>query len=73
MEGEVATERGRGAVGAPAAACRRIAGSGPLHVLIFAVVVANAITLGLGTYGLVRAADSAVLALEDVILGIFVS
>jgi hypothetical protein len=72
MEGEVAT-RGRGAVGAPAAACRRIAGSGPLHVLIFAVVVANAITLGLGTYGLVRAADSAVLALEDVILGIFVS
>ena len=73
IEGEVATERGRGAVGAPAAACRRIAGSGPLHVLIFAVIVANAITLGLGTYALGRAADSAVLALEDVILSIFVS
>ena len=71
MEGEVATERGRGAVAAPAA-CRRIAGSGPLHVLIFAVIVANAITLGLGTYALGRAADSAMLALEDVILGIFV-
>jgi hypothetical protein len=72
MEGEVATERGRGAVGAPAAACRRIAGSGPLHVLIFAVMVANAIALGLGTYALGRAADSAVLVLEGVILGIFV-
>jgi hypothetical protein len=72
MEGEVATERGRGAVGPLAAACRRIAGSGPLHVLIFAVIVANAITLGLGSYALGRAGDSAVLALEDVILSIFV-
>jgi hypothetical protein len=44
-----------------------------LHVLIFAVIVANAITLGIGTYALGRAADSAVLALEDVILSIFVS
>jgi hypothetical protein len=69
MEGEVATERGRGAGGAPAAACLRIAGSGLLHGLIIAVIVAN--TIGLGTYALGRAADS-VLALEDVILGIFV-
>jgi hypothetical protein len=72
MEGEVATEGGRGAVGAPAAACRRIAGSGPLHVLIFAVIVANAIRLGLGSYAVGRAADSAVLSLADVLLGIFV-
>jgi hypothetical protein len=72
MEGEVASEWGRGAVGAPAAACRRIVGSGPLHGLTFAVMVANAITLGLGTYALGRAAYSAVLALEDIFLGIFV-
>jgi hypothetical protein len=72
MEGEVATERGRVPSGPPAAVCRRITGSGPLHGLIFAVIVANAITLGLGTYALGRAADSAVLALEDVILSIFV-
>jgi hypothetical protein len=72
MEGEVATDRGRGAVGAPAAACRRIAGSGRVHGLIFAVMVANAVTLGLGTDVLGRAADPAVLALEQVILGILV-
>jgi hypothetical protein len=72
MEGEVATDRGRGAVGAPAAACRRIAGSGRVHGLIFAVMVANAVTLGLGTDVLGRAAEPALVALEQVILGIFV-
>jgi hypothetical protein len=72
MEGEVATERGRVPSGPPAAVCSRIAGSGRFHGLIFAVIVANAIALGLGTYALGRAADSAVLALEDVILGVFV-
>jgi hypothetical protein len=72
MEGEVATERGGGAVGAPAAARRRIAGAGLVHGPIFAVIVAKAIALGLGASALGRAANSAVLALEDVFLGVFV-
>jgi hypothetical protein len=72
VQGEVATERRRGAVGAPTVVCRRTAGSGLFHGLIFAVIAANAIALALGTYALGRAADTAVLGLEDVILGSFV-
>jgi hypothetical protein len=60
-------------VGAPAAVCRRIAGSGLFQGLIVAVLPANAIALalGLGAYARGRAADS-VGALEDVTLGSFV-
>ena len=70
-EGEAASERGGGAVASSSAACRRIAGSGLCRGLSFAVIAASAITHGPGR-ARGRPADSAILALEHVFLGIFV-
>ena len=53
-------------------ACRRIADSGVFQGVILAVIVANAITLGVQTYDLSPRADSALDVLDDVFLGIFV-
>ncbi len=54
------------------AACRRIAGSPTFQNFIFAVIVANAITLGLGTYDWSPGVDAAITTADDVFLGIFV-
>lgn len=53
--------------------CRRIADSPRFQGFIFAVIVANAITLGLGTYDLGGAAHSVLATLDDVFLGVFVA
>jgi voltage-gated sodium channel len=53
--------------------CRRIADSARFQNFIFAVIVANAITLGLGTYDLGRDAQSVLNTLDDAFLGIFVT
>jgi voltage-gated sodium channel len=52
--------------------CRRIADSARFQNFIFAVIVANAVTLGLGTYDLGRDAQSVLNTLDDAFLGIFV-
>ena len=55
------------------AACKRIAGSPRFQGFIMAVILANAVTLGLGTYdGIEREAGSLLGTLDDVFLGIFV-
>jgi voltage-gated sodium channel len=54
------------------AACARIADSPRFQSFIFAVIVANAITLGLSTYEFSDRVDSLLLTAEDVFLGIFV-
>jgi voltage-gated sodium channel len=55
-----------------AAACRRIADSPRFQNFIFVVIVANAVTLGLGTYDFGESAHSALSTLDNVFLGIFV-
>ena len=52
--------------------CRQIADSPRFQNFIFAVIVANAITLGLGTYDFGSDAQSLLTALDDAFLGIFV-
>jgi voltage-gated sodium channel len=54
------------------AAARKIAESGPFGAFILAVIVANAITLGLQTYDLSEGMHSALSVADDVFLGIFV-
>jgi voltage-gated sodium channel len=53
--------------------CRRIADSSRFQNFIFAVIVANAITLGLGTYDQPRDVDRLLTTLDDLFLGIFVA
>ncbi len=53
--------------------CRKIADSGRFQAFIFAVIVANAITLGLGTYEFGASVDSLITTLDDIFLGIFVA
>jgi voltage-gated sodium channel len=54
-------------------ACRRIADSPRFQAFIMGVIVANAVTLGLGTYDdFGSGVDSALNALDDLFLGIFV-
>jgi voltage-gated sodium channel len=60
------------ALGPVPAACKRIADSSRFQGFIFAVIVANAITLGLGTYEWSSGVDSLLTTLDDVFLGIFV-
>lgn len=55
-----------------AAACHRIACSPAFQNFIFAVIVANAITLGLGTYDWSGGTQAALTTADDVFLGIFV-
>lgn len=56
-----------------AEACARLAESTPFNLAIFAVIVANAIVLGLETYdGVVREAGGLLSALNDLFLTIFV-
>jgi voltage-gated sodium channel len=52
--------------------CRRIADSPRFQSFIMGVIVANAVTLGLGTYDFSSGVDSLLLTLDDVFLGIFV-
>jgi voltage-gated sodium channel len=52
--------------------CKRIADSPRFQNFIFAVIVANAITLGLGTYDWDSGVDSLLTTLDDTFLGIFV-
>jgi len=52
--------------------CRRIADSGRFQGFIFGVIVANAVTLGLGTYDLGEGTDSVINTLDEVFLGVFV-
>jgi voltage-gated sodium channel len=52
--------------------CRRIADSPRFQAFIFAVIVANAVTLGLGTYDVGGGARDALNLLDDLFLGIFV-
>ena len=54
------------------AACKRIADSPRFQNFIFIVIVANAVTLGLGTYDWSSTVDSLLTTLDDVFLGIFV-
>ena len=55
-----------------ASICRRIADSPRFQGFIFAVIVANAVTLGLGTYDVGADAHSLLTTLDDTFLGIFV-
>ena len=57
---------------AVAATCKRVADSSRFQNFILAVILANAVTLGLGTYDLGDDIESALLTAEDVFLGIFV-
>lgn len=52
--------------------CRLIADSKRFQAFIMGVIVANAVTLGLGTYEFSSGVDSALTALDDLFLGIFV-
>lgn len=53
--------------------CRRIADSSSFQLFIVGVILANAVTLGLGTYDEIEADAGALLTtLDDVFLGIFV-
>ena len=52
--------------------CARIADSPRFQSFIFGVIVANAITLGLGTYDFGGTADQVLTALDELFLGIFV-
>ena len=53
--------------------CRKIADSGRFQASIFVLIVANAITLGLGTYDFSASVDSLITTLDDIFLGIFVA
>jgi voltage-gated sodium channel len=55
-----------------AAVCARIADSSRFQNLIFAVIVANAVTLGLGTYDWDSGVDSLLSTLDNLFLGVFV-
>jgi voltage-gated sodium channel len=55
-----------------APACARLAASSGFQGFIYVVIVANAVTLGLGTYEWSSGIDSLISALDDVWLGIFV-
>jgi voltage-gated sodium channel len=55
-----------------AAVCHRIAGAPAFQNFIFAVIVANAITLGLGTYDWSSSTEAVLTTADDVFLGIFV-
>src|SRR5688500_11292126 len=52
--------------------CARIADSNRFQTFIMGVIVANAVTLGLGTYDFSSGVDSLLTTLDDVFLGIFV-
>ncbi len=52
--------------------CSRIANSSRFQNFIFGVIVANAITLGLGTYDWGRTVDDSITVADEVFLGIFV-
>jgi voltage-gated sodium channel len=52
--------------------CARIADSNRFQMFIMGVIVANAVTLGLGTYDFSSGVDSLLTTLDDVFLGIFV-
>ena len=52
--------------------CSRIANSSRFQNFIFGVIVANAITLGLGTYDWGRTIDDSITVADEVFLGIFV-
>ncbi len=52
--------------------CARIADSSRFQAFIMGVIVANAVTLGLGTYDWDSQVDSLLTTLDDVFLGIFV-
>ncbi len=53
--------------------CARVADSSTFNIFIFAVILANAVVLGLETYeGIVRDVGGVLAALNDVFLGIFV-
>ncbi|MBA3748447.1 MAG: ion transporter [Solirubrobacterales bacterium] len=53
--------------------CAQLADSSPFNILIFVVIMANAVVLGLETYdGIVRDAGGLLSTLNDVFLGIFV-
>jgi voltage-gated sodium channel len=53
-------------------ACARIADSSRFQNFIMCVIVANAVTLGLGTYDWSSQVDSLLTTLDDAFLGIFV-
>jgi len=55
-----------------ASTCKRIADSRVFQGFILAVIVLNAVTLGIQTYDLSASAESALTTLDDVFLGIFV-
>ncbi len=52
--------------------CARIADSNRFQMFIMGVIVANAVTLGLGTYDFSSGVESLLTTLDDVFLGIFV-
>jgi voltage-gated sodium channel len=52
--------------------CRRIADSTRFQAFIFAVIVANAVTLGLGTYEFSDGVDRLISTFDDAFLGVFV-
>jgi voltage-gated sodium channel len=54
------------------ATCKRIADSSRFQNFIFAVIVGNAVTLGLGTYDWGSGVDSLLTTLDEVFLGVFV-
>lgn len=55
-----------------ATTCRTIADSQRFQTFIFVVIVANAITLGVGTYNFSPSVNSLITTLDDIFLGIFV-
>jgi voltage-gated sodium channel len=55
-----------------AASCKRIADSSRFQAFIMGVIVANAVTLGLGTYDFSPSVNDLLTTLDDVFLGIFV-
>ena len=68
------TEARRGGATALTSACARIADSDAFNLAIFAVIVANALVLGLETYGGVeREFGTALNTLNDVFLAVFVA
>ena len=54
------------------ATCRRIADNGRFQGFIMLVIVANAVTLGLGTYDVSETFDDVLTVLDEAFLGIFV-
>ena len=52
--------------------CRQIADSSRFQTFIMGVIVANAVTLGLGTYDFSSSVDSALVTADEIFLGIFV-